>query len=104
MASKPEILPIETLVQKYPRIDLNYQSLVIPEYPETESKMQSRVAATATGLVDNFPEDLLIIGHSASVVGTAKALATDSPEIKASFCCLVQLVRSQQGWTLNIME
>ncbi|ELR99238.1 histidine phosphatase family protein [Gloeocapsa sp. PCC 73106] len=100
MTTTPETLPIDILAQTYPRIDLSYKFLVIPEYPETETVMQSRVTATAIELVEQFPEDLLIVGHGASVVGTAKALAPSSSEINASFCSLVQLVRSNQGWQM----
>lgn len=100
MDEDPERLPINTLAEQYPRIDLSYQSRVIPQYPETVEQMYSRVAATAQELVEQCSEDLLIVGHGASVMGTAKALVPESPEIQANFCCLVQIERREQVWEM----
>lgn len=100
MSTKPEILPLETLKESYLRIDTSYQSHLIPQYPETEEQLNQRVSSTAKHLVNNFSEDILIIGHSASVVVSTKALVPDIPEIKASFCCLIQIQRLAQGWKL----
>jgi len=100
MSTKPEILPLEILKEDYLRIDTSYQPHVIPRYPETEEQLNQRVSSTAQHLVNNFSEDILIVGHSASVVGSAKALVPDLPEIKASFCCLLQIQRLTLDWKL----
>jgi broad specificity phosphatase PhoE len=100
MSTEPEILPLETLKESYPRLETSYQSHFIPKYPETQEQLNLRVSSTVKHLVNNFSEDILIIGHSLSVIGSAKTLVPDIPEIKAGFCCLIQIQCSTQGWRL----
>mgnify|MGYP005837783971 CR=1 FL=1 len=100
MSSQPETLPLEILAQSYSRIDTSYKSVVIPQYPETEIQLNQRVSMTTKYLIENFSEDILIIGHAASVAGSAKTLVPETPEIKTSFCCLIQIQRTSQGWKM----
>jgi len=102
MSTEPKILPLETLKESYLRIDSSYQSHFIPRYPETEEQLNLRVSSTTKHLVNNFSENILIVGHSVSVIGSAKALVPNLLEIKASFCCLIQIQRLTQGWQLII--
>jgi len=100
MWTKPEILPLESLAAKYPRIDCSYNSHLYPQYPETETQLNQRVANTINRLITDFADDFLIIGHGPSVVATAKALLSETPQIKASFCCLIGIQRLNQDWKL----
>jgi hypothetical protein len=53
-------------------------------------------------LTDEFSQDMLLVGHGASVVGTTRALVGGTPEINAALCCLVKLVRQEQEWVMEL--
>lgn len=102
MTSDPERMPIELLQEKFPRIDSSYTSRVIACYPETNEMVLERTAQTARLLTAEFSEDMLLVGHGASVVGTTQGLLGGTPEINASLCCLVKLVHQQQKWLMEL--
>ena len=104
MPSMPEKLPLEVLHEKYPRIDLSYNSRVIAEYPETGEQALQRSGETALRLADEFPQDILLVGHGASVLGTSMGLlgSTTQPEINATLCCLVKIVRMDREWVMEL--
>ncbi|WP_254175031.1 histidine phosphatase family protein [Planktothrix pseudagardhii] len=102
--SFPETLPPEILAQKFPRIDLSYPVGVF-QYPETWEACLKRTANTAKRLVTTFPQDdLLFVGHGASVLGTAMGLipSLKENEMKAALCCLFKLVQNQNQWILEL--
>lgn len=104
MPAMPEKLPIETLAERYPKIDLSYKSRVIASYPETSEEVLKRAGQTATSLAQEFKEDILLVGHGASVLGTAMGLlgGTTEPEINATLCCLVKIVRQERDWVMEL--
>ena len=102
MNCQPEKLPVETLQELFPRIDYNYTSCVVPHYPETEEMVDKRTGETVRHLTTKFSEDILLIGHGASVVGTTWGLVAGRPQVNASLCCLVKLVRQEQKWTMEL--
>ncbi len=104
MSSLPETLTPQILAQEFPRIDLSYP-IGKPHYPETWQDCLDRTAKTAQNIVAAFPdEDLLFVGHGASVVGTAMGLVPTLAEtdIQASLCCLVKLVREDSEWKVEL--
>ncbi len=102
MDSQPEILPVEVLQERFPRIDSSYTSCVIPHYPETEEMVDKRTSETVNHLTTEFSEDILLIGHGASVVGMTWGLVAGKPKVNASLCCLVKLVRQEQKWVMEL--
>lgn len=102
MTSDPERMPIELLQEKFPRIDTSYTSRVIACYPETSEMVLERSAQTARLLTAEFSEDMLLVGHGASVVGTTQGLVGGTPEVNASLCCLVKLVHQEQKWLMEL--
>lgn len=102
MATAPERLSLEELQQLFPRIDPSYTSRVIACYPETSEKVLERTAATAKLLTREFSEDLLFVGHGASVVGTTQGLVGGTPQVNAVLCCVVKLVRQEQAWVMEL--
>jgi broad specificity phosphatase PhoE len=102
MKTTPEKLPLEVLQQSYPRIDSSYTSRVIANYPETSEMILERTAQTARRLTSEFSEDMLLVGHGASVVGTTQGLVGGTPEVNAALCCLVKLVRQEQEWVMEL--
>lgn len=101
MPKMPERLPIEVLAQQYP-IDLDYTSRVVPQYPENEEQVMARTGEVARRLVAEFSEDILLVGHGASVVGTTTGLVGGQPTVNATLCCLVKLVCGSEGWEMEL--
>jgi broad specificity phosphatase PhoE len=102
--SFPETLPPEILAQKFPRIDLSHPVGVF-HYPETWEDCLKRTADTAKRLVNTFPQDdLLLVGHGASVLGTALGLipSLKETEMKPALCCLFKLVQNGEKWRLEL--
>ena len=99
MPEMPETLPLETLAKLFPAIDPRYASIVRPTYPESEMDVDRRTAEAAQKIVDRYPEELLFVGHGASVVGAARGLV-ENANVRASLCCLVQMVREGDRWQM----
>jgi broad specificity phosphatase PhoE len=102
MTATPETHPQEFLASEYSRIDWNYKSLVTPQYPESEEEVNCRTAITVQKLVAEFQEEILIVGHGASVWGGTRGLIPDCPPFKVSLCCLVKIVPNSQSWKLEL--
>ena len=102
MTERPEIHPQEFLGDRFPRIDWNYRSKVVPQYPESEEVMLERAAETARRLIAEFSEDILLVGHGASVLGTTRGLVGATVTVNASLCCLVKIVFSQNKWEMEL--
>ena len=102
MKTEPQRLPIEVLKEQFPRIETSYTSCLIPKYPETSDRVVERTGETARRLTARFSEDMLLVGHGASVVGTTCGLVEATPEVNAALCCLVKLVRQEQGWMMEL--
>ncbi|HEY9822671.1 MAG TPA: histidine phosphatase family protein [Candidatus Sericytochromatia bacterium] len=102
MKTDPERLSIEELKERFPRIDASYTSRVIARYPESNEMVLQRTSETAKCLTSEFSEDILLVGHGASVVGVTQGLVGGTPEVNASLCCLVKLVRQEQEWVMEL--
>lgn len=113
MDAMPETLPWKILAQNYPRIDLSYQACSSfrltnaenPSYPETWEACLARTRETVRGLVAEYPdENILFVGHAASVIGTAMGLVANISEndINASLCCLVKIIRQDGEWLMEL--
>ncbi len=102
MTHHPQTHPPELLKKEYPTIDWNYQSCVMPIYPEDEATAMQRTVKTLRQLISNFSEDILIIGHKISVVAITKALVNGNPIVDPRCCCLVKLVYNGNGWDLKL--
>ncbi len=91
MPVMPEKLSIEALAKRFPRIDLSYDSRVVPQYPETSEQVLERSGETARRLTREFSGEILLVGHRASVVGATIGLLgeTTQAEVNAALCCLV---------------
>lgn len=97
----PETHPLSWLVARYPLIDESYQSYIKPQYPETETQLYQRTAATIKQLVTEFTDDILIVGHGGSVLGTARGLVDDA-FFKVPLCSLTKVVKYDHNWQIEL--
>ena len=104
MSETPEKMSIEDLGASFPRIDTNYNSRIIAQYPEIGETAYLRAGETARKLAEEFSEDILLVGHGASVVGATIGLVGEvaKTEIKAALCCLIKVVRQDPHWVLEL--
>ena len=100
--SQPEWTVLEALGRDFPRIAGQDASVVSPDYPETWEDMLARTATVIRTLTARTQEDILIIGHGASLLGFTRALVSGEPGINADFCALVKLVRLKTRWQLEL--
>ena len=102
MTEMPTTHPKELLIQEYPRIEWDYTSRVIPQYPETEEQMLLRSGETARKLAEDFMGSLLFVCHGPSVLGTTTGLVGGNPAINTSLCCLIKLVLHGNKWQIEL--
>ncbi|KAF3887431.1 MULTISPECIES: histidine phosphatase family protein [Nostocales] len=105
MTEEPKRLSTPALAELFPRIDTSYTSQIAAKYPETRAQMLERSGQTARCLtVEYSPQDILLVGHGASVLGAAVGLVGElaSTEVKASLCSLVKVVRQEPEWLLEL--
>jgi broad specificity phosphatase PhoE len=102
MTEYPHIHPPYLLEREYPYINWDYQSYLIPEYPESAAQVQNRTALTVRYLVEDFSGNLLLVGHSASVLGATVGLVGGNPELKLAFAALVKLVQCEEQWEIEL--
>jgi broad specificity phosphatase PhoE len=98
----PELNYPQFLEKKYPRLDRHYISKILPQYPETELQVRQRTAETIKLLVAECREDMLLIGHSASVEGAILGLIGGNIPIKVPLCSLFKIVGDRDIWQLEI--
>jgi broad specificity phosphatase PhoE len=101
-SERPRPVPLEVLVQRFPRIDAKYRSAVIPQYPESAEEAFARAGQTGRILADTCKGDLLIVGHGHSVTGMAKGFMGEECEISCGLCALVKIVRHEGRSTLEL--
>lgn len=100
--STPECLTIDSLSQLFPRVDRSYTSRVIAEFPETEQTALRRAGKVARHLAAEFPQNLLLVGHGASVLGATRGLLEDPVHVSCPLCGLFKLVKQGDEWLMEL--
>lgn len=103
MDEAPITHPQEWLKERYPLLDLSYQTYIKPQYPETENQLYQRTAQVIQILVKNFSEDILIVGHGGSVLGIAKGLVEQNLTFKVPLCSLTKIVNLDNNWEIELI-
>lgn len=100
--AEPERLPPEALAERFPHVDLNYRSRLVPAYPETVETALGRAGETARLLAEAHAGTILIVGHGVSVTGAAVGLVpgTDVPE--CALCSLFKIVYREGAWQMDL--
>jgi broad specificity phosphatase PhoE len=101
----PKTTPIDELMRCYPNIDVNYQSLVMPCYPETLEELDVRLYNISQQLIDRNCDHLLTIAHKGSILGIVAALTGDRQWQKYDLPCggIIKLTRSGDRWQATII-
>ncbi|HAN45513.1 MAG TPA: histidine phosphatase family protein [Cyanobacteria bacterium UBA8156] len=96
MPANPARLSATALAAHFP-IDLAYCSPATAVYPETETDLLTRTAATAQRLAA-LPENQLWVGHERSVFGAISGLVPTVPPVKVPLCSLSHLQKGSDCW------
>lgn len=99
---RPEWNAPQELSSDFFRLVEQDNSVVSPEYPETWEDLLKRTATTIGILTGQTRDDILIVGHGASLLGLTWALTGGEPEIDADYCALVKIVRQGERWELEL--
>lgn len=101
--SKPEVMELTELSEKFPCVRRDYISGVIPKYPESREEFYKRMEKTAEILVGRFKNDFLAVGHGASVTGFVNSIMGRDIPVKCALCSLSKLEVNKKGeWELKL--
>jgi broad specificity phosphatase PhoE len=102
----PKTTPIAELMRYYPNIDVDYQSLVMPCYPETLEELDIRLANIAQKLIHHNCNNLLAIAHKGSVLGIVAALTGEAGWRNYDLPCggIIKLTRDRDLWHSSLIE
>ena len=89
-----------TIAQRFPLIDPDYQSRLTPTFPEEDLAAIARASQVAAQLVQEFPGNLLMVGHGASVWGATWGILPDHPEIQCDLGAIIEIRQTPTGWEL----
>ena len=99
----PHYLPMEEMKRRFPRVDPHYRSVWQPTYPEGDDEMIARVKLAATLLARKHPQDILLVGHAATVMGVCLGMVEPPVEgVTAPCCSITKLVRRGAGWQVEL--
>ena len=97
--------PIAERLHYFPRLDISYQSLLVPTIPEPRSAFHTRCDRAIALLNQRFPfmprTAIVIVTHAAACVSLVRA-ATNIPleaVTPAAPCCIYKLIRRKVGGT-----
>jgi broad specificity phosphatase PhoE len=105
--SFPATTPSTQLKEDYHSIDLAYNSLLIPPYPETLEELSSRMNMLSLKLIQANPEqNLLIIAHKGSTLRMATALTGDDTWLNYDLQCAesIKLVREDGATIFRVRD
>lgn len=96
----PQRHRLSWLKQEFPLIDLAYASRFTPQFPEGDLAAIARAGRVAAQLIREFPGNVLMVGHGASVWGATWGVLADRPTIGCDLGALVQIEQTPTGWRL----
>lgn len=104
MPEKPQLPAIEERAERFPWLDVDHESQVFPQYPETVQQVFDRYERAMQNLMSRYEGNLLIVGHGRVVTGISHVL-TQKPEshFKYPEAGLTKLVLDEAGtWEIRL--
>jgi len=98
----PRMMSTGERCARYPRVRNSDCSVAHPAFPESWEDMLARTARCITALLAQTRDDILVVGHGASMLGFAQALVGAEPRVNAELCALVKIVRLSGGWRMEL--
>jgi broad specificity phosphatase PhoE len=104
-AESPSLLPPDTLADRFGRVDLTHAPCLTPSFPESRDAMFDRIGTAARCLVRRYDdtEEMLIVGHGATVQGVLLGLVEDDvPDAGCPLASVTQLVHRNGVWQIAL--
>lgn len=104
-AESPTILPPERLADRFDRVDLTHSPCRTPTFPESRDAMFERIGTAARCLVRRYDDadEMLIVGHGATVQGVLLGLVEDDvPDAGCPLASVTKLVRRNGAWQIAL--
>lgn len=98
----PRLMSPHELRERFPRVDTNYRSMLLPTYPEDAASASRRAGEAACLVADRFRENLLLVGHGHSVGGMTFGLMGGICDISCGMCALLKIVRVNGTSTMEL--
>ncbi|WP_373540448.1 histidine phosphatase family protein [Chamaesiphon sp.] len=97
----PQTTPVEELIKFYPSIDANYQSSILPCYPETSAQLNIRTHIIARKLVQCNCKNVVTVAHKGSILGIVAALTGEAKWQTYDLACgeMIKLVGDGEIWS-----
>jgi broad specificity phosphatase PhoE len=102
----PAYIPLNEMQARFPRVDLDYRTMVHPHHPETQPELRARCRLTADRLLDTCGTGILVVGHGASVTGLAWGVLGPNHGLLSGqctgLCSLTKVVREDSRAFLEL--
>ncbi len=89
----PQLLSVETLRRRFPRVSNEHEAVEHPVYPESERDVAARSARVSDRLIERTgDESILLVGHGATVTFSIRYLAPNAEPFSARLCSITKIV------------
>lgn len=100
--NSPDFLPSHILQRDYPTIDISYQTLLKPAYPEPNDPITfERCKKVGQSILANADSPILFVGHGASVEGLVRGLTSVTKGFDCRTCALNKVSYIDGKWRLD---
>ncbi len=101
---QPKLLTPAELHDEFVRIDQGYCDRIHPQYPETWPDLRLRTCKTIHALTQDFPGNLLLVSHAASIKGLTLALNPRASRWDSPLCGITKLVHQNNHWNIELQR
>lgn len=104
-SAAPTLLGPDALTERFSRVNLTHDPCLTPAFPESRDAMLARVQSAARCLIRRYDgtDELLLVGHGATVYGVLQGLVGDDvPDAGCPLASITKLVRRDDTWTIAL--
>jgi broad specificity phosphatase PhoE len=98
----PSVLTPRKLAERFDTVDPTHDSVLRPNYPETDTEATDRTVRAVRRLLGDSPETSLFVGHGLTVASVVAAF-TGRREIPTPLAGVTRLVSYPWGWDVDIL-
>jgi broad specificity phosphatase PhoE len=96
------VLTPRKLAERFDTVDPTHDSVLRPNYPETDTEATDRTVRAVRRLLGDSPETSLFVGHGLTVASVVAAF-TGRREIPTPLAGVTRLVSYPWGWDVDIL-
>jgi broad specificity phosphatase PhoE len=96
----PSVLTTRALAERFETVDPTHNSVVRPNYPETETEAADRTRRTVRRLLARGPETSLFVGHDLTVASVVFGF-TGREDVRTPHGSITRLTSYPWGWDID---